>query len=49
MYQFENTLTRCQQPDDPANYTLHSVLVQGGDISSGHYIVYTRLVTFFFS
>ena len=26
----------------PANYTLHSVLVQVGDVSSGHYIVYTR-------
>lgn len=28
----------------PANYTLHSVLVQLGDVSSGHYIVYTRPV-----
>jgi len=26
----------------PANYTLHSVLVQGGDVTSGHYVVYTR-------
>jgi ubiquitin carboxyl-terminal hydrolase 7 len=28
--------------DSPANYTLHSVLVQGGDTTSGHYIVYCR-------
>ena len=26
----------------PANYTLHSVLVQGGDTGGGHYIVYVR-------
>lgn len=32
-----------EKPEDtPADYTLHSVLVQGGDTSGGHYIAFIR-------
>eukprot|EP00039_Didymoeca_costata_P001990 m.56769 g.56769 ORF g.56769 m.56769 type:complete len:1124 (+) comp11061_c0_seq3:334-3705(+) len=32
-----------EKPEDtPADYTLHSVLVQGGDLTGGHYVAFIR-------
>lgn len=29
-----------KDPNDPANYTLHAVLVHSGDNHGGHYVVF---------